>query len=371
MATDVPPEVGRNPARFRCDDNGMTSFSRAWAAPALIAAAVLVGGCGSDDGTAASPSTTSQSVPSGQPGSPGQPGATAQNATDQPGQPGGDQRPGQPGGNGAPGGNGQPGQPGGNGQPGRPGGNPAPALPTTSGNGKCVDVGSAEVARALAGLGNTAGGNQPWRARTGTDAPVGSCPELLWVLAETPGATASSPYHVLFFNKDGFLRTATPKPTSYTQVVGSTNASVDVRYRWLQGSDPSANPTGGPVVVTFRLTGTTINDTGVPAPVTDTQPPNNYCATVDEADLVAKIPPHGYEGARFVKPLQLAGVACVDQYAMGTIAQEPGAPRPIYALYVYRISDGVWVHLDTNFTIACTSKFTVPQAAAKQLPGCV
>ncbi|WP_280251449.1 hypothetical protein [Nocardia abscessus] len=36
-----------------------------------------------------------------------------------------------------------------------------------------------------------------------TDAPAGACPELLWVLVATPRGTASSPWHVLFFDQVG------------------------------------------------------------------------------------------------------------------------------------------------------------------------
>ncbi|MFI6871720.1 LppP/LprE family lipoprotein [Nocardia sp. NPDC050406] len=86
-----------------------------------------------------------------------------------------------------------------------------------------------------------------------TDAAVGSCPELLWVLAATPRGTASSPYHVLFFNNDGYLGTATSKATSYTSVVGSSDRDVQVRYRWLTGNDANCCPSGGPLVITYTL----------------------------------------------------------------------------------------------------------------------
>ncbi|MGW4247802.1 LppP/LprE family lipoprotein [Nocardia sp. NPDC004722] len=136
---------------------------------------------------------------------------------------------------------------------------PAPATttaadgaPATAGNGKCVDLKSPVVTAALTKIGKSVGGNA-FVASSGTDAAVGSCPALLWVLADTQGGTASSPWHVLLFNHAGFLGTATSHWTAYTQVVGSSDRSVKVQYRWLGANDPSCCPTGGPVVVTLTL----------------------------------------------------------------------------------------------------------------------
>ncbi|MCX4091032.1 LppP/LprE family lipoprotein [Nocardia sp. alder85J] len=134
-----------------------------------------------------------------------------------------------------------------------PGSTPARAgAPATAGNGKCVDLTSPVVTAALGKIGESVGG-RGFLASSGTDAPVGSCPALLWVLADTEGGTASSPWHVLLFDHAGFLGTATKHWTAYTQVVGSSDRSVRVQYRWLGASDPSCCPTGGPVVVTLTL----------------------------------------------------------------------------------------------------------------------
>ncbi len=129
---------------------------------------------------------------------------------------------------------------------------PTDGLPATAGNGLCLDPGSDVVSGAITSLGPSVGGD-PYRIDSATDAPVGSCPELLWVLATTPGGTASSPYHVLFFNHDGYLGTATSKATSYTSVVGSSDRAAQVRYRWLTGDDANCCPSGGPVVITYTL----------------------------------------------------------------------------------------------------------------------
>ncbi|MFF0630891.1 LppP/LprE family lipoprotein [Nocardia sp. NPDC004151] len=124
--------------------------------------------------------------------------------------------------------------------------------PATAGGGKCVDLKSPVVTAALGKLGANVGG-EGFSAQSGTEAKVGSCPALMWVLADTPHGTASSPWHVMLFNQAGYLGTATKKSTSYTSVVGSSDRSVQVQYRWLAGSDPSCCPSGGPVVVTLML----------------------------------------------------------------------------------------------------------------------
>jgi hypothetical protein len=164
----------------------------------------------------------------------------------------------------------------GTGQPGtggkvsvtKPAGDEAPA---TAGGGKCVDLKSPVVAAALAEVGPSVDGAK-FVAYKGTEAAVGSCPALLWVLADTEGGTASSPWHVLLFGHSGFLGTATKKWTAYTSVVGSSDRSVRVEYRWLGRTDPSCCPTGGPVVVTLTLgaDGHTVTpDRDFPAEVTN------------------------------------------------------------------------------------------------------
>ncbi|MFI5775706.1 LppP/LprE family lipoprotein [Nocardia sp. NPDC051570] len=153
----------------------------------------------------------------------------------------------------------------------RPPGDHAPA---TAGNGACVDLKSPVVTAAINSLGPGVGGDG-YYADSGTDASVGSCPDLLWVLAGTPRGTASSPWHVLLFNHAGYLGTATKNATSYTSVVGSTARSVAVQYRWLTGNDANCCPQGGPLVVTLTLgaDGRTVTpDRDFPKEVTDPNP---------------------------------------------------------------------------------------------------
>ncbi|MGX1811675.1 LppP/LprE family lipoprotein [Nocardia sp. NPDC055321] len=171
----------------------------------------------------------------------------------------------QPGGS-APGGSGSG---GGGSEPGTtsPAGNKAPA---TAGHGLCLDVNSGVVNAALQKLGPGVGGEN-YTVESGTDAALGECPDLLWALAGTPRGTASSPWHVLLFNHDGYLGTATKKATSYTSVVGSGDRTVQVQYRWLTGDDANCCPSGGPTVITLTLgsDGRTITpDQDFPAEVT-------------------------------------------------------------------------------------------------------
>ncbi|MFE3104698.1 LppP/LprE family lipoprotein [Nocardia tengchongensis] len=129
---------------------------------------------------------------------------------------------------------------------------PADTAPATAANGQCVSLTSPVVTKALATLGGGVGGDG-FYAESGTDAAVGSCPALLWVRAGTPHGTASSPWHIMLFNHDGYLGTATKRSTSYTSVVGSTGRTVQVQYRWLAGNDANCCPSGGPAVVTLTL----------------------------------------------------------------------------------------------------------------------
>ncbi|MBH0781684.1 LppP/LprE family lipoprotein [Nocardia bovistercoris] len=127
-----------------------------------------------------------------------------------------------------------------------------PDGPVTAGAGRCLDPNSPLVAAAISSLGFAPGGN-PFAVERTSDAAVGSCPALLWALVGTPHGTASSPSHVLFFAHAGYLGTATTAATPYTEVVGSSDRTVEVRYRWLDADEPNCCPAGGPTVITFTL----------------------------------------------------------------------------------------------------------------------
>ena len=154
---------------------------------------------------------------------------------------------------------------------------PAVDRPVTAGPGGCLDLGAATVARAVSSIDSY--GGHGFVASEGTRAELGSCPELMWANADLEGGTGSSPQRILFFDADGFIRYDTEAYTAFTSVLRSTIDSVVVRYRWLDGGDSTANPTGGPVDVTYTLSGQnviadrTIPDRALVAPPnTDTVP---------------------------------------------------------------------------------------------------
>ncbi len=77
-------------------------------------------------------------------------------------------------------------------------------------------------------------------------------------MAETPGGTASSPSHVLFFHDDTYLGTATSDSYSYTRVVGAGGSTVSVQYRWLAPEDANCCPSGGPAVIDYTWDGSQV-----------------------------------------------------------------------------------------------------------------
>ncbi|MEE2059355.1 LppP/LprE family lipoprotein [Rhodococcus artemisiae] len=123
--------------------------------------------------------------------------------------------------------------------------------------GPCIDPTSPMVTDALASLGNTAPGGNPWIAGAYSDV-TGSCGELLWLMAETPGGTASSPSHVVFFRDGTYLGTATSDSYSYTEVVGAGGPTVSVQYRWLAPEDANCCPSGGPAVIDYTWDGSQV-----------------------------------------------------------------------------------------------------------------
>ncbi|MCF8611818.1 LppP/LprE family lipoprotein [Gordonia sp. HY285] len=171
----------------------------------------------------------------------------------------------------------------------------AGALPATAGHGKCVDPASPIVAQAVSAIDSYYG--HDFIVTTATPAALGSCPDLLWVEAGLAGGTGSSPERVLFFDADGFIRYDTEVNTAFTSVVGSTRNTVTVRYRWLNGQDVSANPTGGPVDVDYTLSGQNV--------IADRTVPDRALAPVEEtttAPLPPTTPPTGSSPTNEVAP---------------------------------------------------------------------
>lgn len=118
----------------------------------------------------------------------------------------------------------------------------------------CLTADSPAVLDAAAALAPPNGRDQ-WVIDAVGGKPFPGCLALQWVLLSTPGGTASSGYHVMFFHDNQFVSTANTFATAYTQVVDETDNSVSVQYRWLEDSDASCCPQGGPIVVTYTWDG--------------------------------------------------------------------------------------------------------------------
>lgn len=136
---------------------------------------------------------------------------------------------------------------------------PAPVEPTREasaleGNGLCLDPGSAPVADALAGLSDD---GFAWQVEDSTDAVVGYCPSLMWLVA-VGGNSASSPEHLMFFADGSYLGTATSEPYAYTSVADASDDTVTAEYRWLAGDEPFCCPEGGPATVRYTWDGSQI-----------------------------------------------------------------------------------------------------------------
>ncbi|ETT25601.1 conserved hypothetical protein [Rhodococcus aetherivorans] len=122
------------------------------------------------------------------------------------------------------------------------------------GKGLCLDPTSAPVASALASLSDD---DFAWQVEDATDAVVGQCPALMWLVA-VGGNSAAAPEHVLFFADGRYLGTGTSEAYAYTSVAAATDTSVTVEYRWLAGDEPFCCPAGGPAAVTYTWDGSQI-----------------------------------------------------------------------------------------------------------------
>jgi len=67
---------------------------------------------------------------------------------------------------------------------------------------------------------------------------------LYWVQVSTDPSNSAAQSHVLFFDHNTPLGTATPTPRPYTTVITSGKDTVTVQYQWQQGSDEPGRPTG-------------------------------------------------------------------------------------------------------------------------------
>lgn len=216
---------------------------------ALIAvAAAAVAGCNAENGSATSPSTSraTTTVAASAPRTPGeQPQATE-----------------------APGGTGAPAVTEAPAVTVAPGTTQATTKPQPandiSGPGRCIDPDSAGVRNALARLDGS------WVAQQASADLPGQCAQLLWVRA-VGGNSAGAPIHVLFFHDGKWLGTATSEAYAFTSVVGYTDTTVTVEYKWLAGDEPFAAPQGGPVAIHYTWNGSNVVMSG-PLPAEVTQP---------------------------------------------------------------------------------------------------
>lgn len=138
---------------------------------------------------------------------------------------------------------------------------PAESGPYGSGHGLCFDVNSALAASALAQLAAPPAGSR-WVVQGGSGDPIqaGCSGVLSWMQVEWQGIHPGS--HILFFTNGTYLGTATSKPYGYTEILGKTKDTVSVQYRWAKPDDALCCPQGGPSVVTFSSSGTTVQANG-------------------------------------------------------------------------------------------------------------
>jgi LppP/LprE lipoprotein len=66
---------------------------------------------------------------------------------------------------------------------------------------------------------------------------------LYWVQVSA-GTDSAAPQHLLLFDGNTPIGTATPRPKPYTEVLNSTENTVTVQYQWQQGGDAPGRPTG-------------------------------------------------------------------------------------------------------------------------------
>jgi LppP/LprE lipoprotein len=71
---------------------------------------------------------------------------------------------------------------------------------------------------------------------------TGDC-RLYWVQVGA-GNAPDALQHLLFFDHNTFVSTATPNPRPYTSVVRSGKDTVLVQYQWQQANDQPGRPTG-------------------------------------------------------------------------------------------------------------------------------
>jgi hypothetical protein len=118
------------------------------------------------------------------------------------------------------------------------------------GNSVMIDSAIAQIAPPMPGVGWVPG-----------ESNISSCATLTYVTLDTEGATVSSPYQLLFFHEGEFLGTGTSCNLSYQTVTGASDDQIDVRYRYLVGDEPNADPQGE-TSVSYRWNGSGVDMIG-------------------------------------------------------------------------------------------------------------
>ncbi|MBA4022155.1 MAG: LppP/LprE family lipoprotein [Gordonia sp.] len=113
-----------------------------------------------------------------------------------------------------------------------------------------IDSAIAQIAPPMPGVGWVEG-----------DSNVNTCASLTYVTLDTAGGTVSSPYQLLLFHDGEFLGTGTSCNLSYQTVAATADDRIDVRYRYLVGDEPNADPQGE-VYVSYRWNGSGVDMLG-------------------------------------------------------------------------------------------------------------
>lgn len=84
-----------------------------------------------------------------------------------------------------------------------------------------------------------------WDASAADVSGYDACTALSWAVVPLAEGTASSPYAVLLFHQGTYLGTATKVQYPFEpQVARSSDAAIDVTYRYATATDPNAAPSG-------------------------------------------------------------------------------------------------------------------------------
>ncbi|MDF0531594.1 LppP/LprE family lipoprotein [Tsukamurella sp. 8F] len=184
---------------------------------------------------------------------------------------------------------------------GSDGGGEVAGTPVTAGSGKCLDPKSATVKKAVTSLGRFY--DRGFMVYRSTPNRVGDCPDLMWAEAFLIDGTGGSPVWVLLFDSSGYLGRSAAEQTAFTRVSGATKSSVTVEYRWLNPGDATANPTGGPVPVTYRLSGGSLTqDRAVPSQAFGDNPGHTTTATTTTATPLTTAPSAPTTGSEVPEP---------------------------------------------------------------------